>query len=61
MDKLIDLKKKYLFDERGMIRPGLLSMESYAKIMYAEDEEELDTIISELMNEKEVGVEKNET
>lgn len=52
-DKLRDLKKKYLFDEQtGLIRGGITSMKHYAKIFYAESEEDLDKAILEIMEEQ---------
>lgn len=54
-DELKELKIKYLFDgETGLIRDGLKSMTTYAKIVNAESEEELDDLIKEIIdNEKE--------
>ena len=46
---LKELKQKYLFDESGMIRQGIESMSDYAKILYAVDEDDLDRVISEIM------------
>lgn len=58
MDNLIELKKSYLLDDRGMIRPGIISMTNYAKILSAQSEDELESIIDEIMSSNE-GTEIN--
>lgn len=53
MDKLTELKRKYLIDETtGLIREGITDMSDYAKIFYAKSEEELDSIILEIMESR---------
>ena len=59
-EKLQELKKAYLFDpETGMIRKGLNSMNDYALILNAEDEDHLDEIIKEIV-EREADAESEE-
>jgi hypothetical protein len=59
-DELKDLKIKYLFDETtGLIRDGLKSMTTYAKIINASDEDELDEIIKSIMDEEKDSNEKS--
>lgn len=58
---LLELKRQYLFDERDMLRPGMNSMKNYGMILHAENEEELDMIIKEIMDSGIDGVENLET
>lgn len=51
--KILDLKRKLLFDEEtGMLREGIDYMSDYAKILYCEDEDELNEVILEIMKKR---------
>jgi hypothetical protein len=51
-DKLKQLREDKIFDENGLLREELSSMNDFLKILDAQTEEELDKIILEIIDGK---------